>query len=160
MRAASRIEVAMPIRCEVVTQDKRLFEGMVEAVIAPGETGELGVLPHHAPLLTTLGYGVLRLRLEDREEDFVIGGGVMEVLPDRVTVLADVGENVAEIDIARAERARAKAHELLKHREELGEEEYAAIEAALRRSNLRLGAARRFGRARKPGPGYGSGEEG
>ncbi len=148
------------MRCEVVTQDRELFVGEVESVIAPGSEGELGILPHHAPLLTTLSYGVLRVRSQGRELQFVVAGGVMEVLPDRVTVLADVGENVEEIDIERAERARRRAQELLQRREELPAAEYEAIEAALRRSNLRLDAARRYRRGVRRRPGPGGGEEG
>jgi len=148
----------MPLRCEIATQDRLLFEGPADEVIAPGSQGEIGVLPHHAPLLTTLDYGILRVRYEGKEDAFTIGGGVMEVLPDRVTILADVGENVAEIDAARSEQARARAEELLKNRSALGDDEYRAIEAALRRSNLRLGAVRRYrGRVGRP-PARGEGE--
>lgn len=150
----------MSLHCEVVTQDRLLFEGEVEAVIAPGTEGELGILPHHAPLLTTLDYGILRVRSEGQEQIFTIAGGVMEVLPDRVTVLADVGESIEEIDIERAEKARQRAQDMLKHREQLGKDQYAAIEAALRRSNLRLGAARRYHRAARRGLGLGGEEEG
>lgn len=150
----------MSMHCEIVTQDKLLFAGEAEAVVAPGAEGELGILPHHAPLLTTLNYGILRVRSEGREMQFVIAGGVMEVLPTRVTVLADVGENVEEIDIERAEKARQRAQELLQRREELPPAEYAAIEAALRRSNLRLDAARRYRRAARRRPGSGGAEEG
>lgn len=150
----------MTMHCEIVSQDRLLFAGEADAVVAPGTQGELGILPHHAPLLTTLSYGILRVRSEGREMQFVIAGGVMEVLPDRVTVLADVGENVEEIDIERAERARQRAQELLHRREELPLAEYAAIEAALRRSNLRLEAARRYRRAARRRPGSGGGEEG
>src|SRR4030067_3735526 len=102
----------MPLRCEIATQDGLLFEGPADEVIAPGSQGEMGILPHHAPLLATLDYGILRVRHEGKEDAFVIGGGVMEVLPDRVTVLADVGENVGEIDAARARKARARAEKL------------------------------------------------
>jgi F-type H+-transporting ATPase subunit epsilon len=143
----------MPMRCEIATQDRLLFEGLVDEVVAPGSMGEIGVLPHHAPLLTTLDLGILRIRSEGREEAFTIAGGVMEVLPEGVTVLADVGENVAEIDAARSEEARARAEALLKNRSALSDDEYRAIEAALRRSNLRLGAVRRFrGRPGMPRP--------
>jgi F-type H+-transporting ATPase subunit epsilon len=148
----------MPIRCEIATQDKLLFEGMVDSILAPGTEGELGILPHHAPLLTTLDFGVLRLRLEGREEVFAIAGGVMEVLPETVTILADVGENVAEIDIARAEKAKAKAEELLKSQPKMDEDEYRALEEALRRSNLRLGAARRYHRTTRRPLGINTGE--
>jgi len=142
----------MPIRCEIVTQDRPLFQGDVDIVVAPGTEGEMGILPNHAPLLTTLKYGPLRVRHHGREEVFAIAGGVMEVQPDLVTVLADVGENVEEIDIARAEAARRRAEELLQQGPPPDTQAYLALEAALRRSNLRLEVARRY-RRRRPGPG-------
>jgi F-type H+-transporting ATPase subunit epsilon len=135
----------MTIRCEIVTQDKLLFEGEVDAVVAPGVEGQLGVYPRHAPLLTTLDYGVLQVRHGRKEEAFAIAGGVMEVRPEVVTVLADVGENVAEIDVARAEAARKRAERRLSEVPR-GTDEYLAMEAALRRSNLRLEAVHRFRR--------------
>jgi len=145
----------MPIQCEVVSQDRPLFSGPVDMVIAPGAEGEMGILPNHAPLLTSLGFGFLRLRHAGREEVFAISGGVMEVRPTLVTILADVGENVDEIDAARAAAARARAEELLQKGPPPDTDEYLAIEAALRRSNLRLEAVRRYRRGgrRMPGPG-------
>ena len=71
----------MPIRVEIVSQDRPVFEGDVDIVVAPGEDGEMGILPHHAPLLTTLKPGVLKVRTGGREEVFAIAGGVMEVQP-------------------------------------------------------------------------------
>ena len=136
----------MPIRCEIVTQDRRLFEGDVDIVVAPGTEGEMGILPNHAPLLTTLKYGALRVRRGGREEVFAIAGGIMEVQPRLVTVLADVGESAEEIDVARAEAARRRAEELLKEGPPPTAEAYMALEAALRRSTLRLEVARRYRR--------------
>jgi F-type H+-transporting ATPase subunit epsilon len=136
----------MPIRCEIVTQDRVLFEGDVDVVVAPGVEGEIGVLPHHAPLLTTLDFGILRLRKAGEEEVFTIAGGVMEVRPDIVTVLADVGEHVEEIDVERAQEARERAERRLKEEVPRGTDEYLAIEAALRRSKLRLEAASKYRR--------------
>jgi F-type H+-transporting ATPase subunit epsilon len=136
----------MPLRCEIVTQDRRLFEGPADMVLAPGTEGELGILPNHAPLLTTLKLGVLRVRFEGEEEAFTINGGVMEVLPDLVTVLADVGEHVADIDVQRAESARRRAEEMLVKGPPPDTDEYLAIQAALQRSRLRLEAARRYRR--------------
>jgi F-type H+-transporting ATPase subunit epsilon len=136
----------MPIRCEVVTQDRALYEGEADMVVAPGAEGELGILPNHAPLLTTLGYGVLRVQHKDGEEIFTISGGILEVRPDVVTVLADVGEHIDEIDHARAEDARQRAEKLLASGPPPGTDEYLSIQAALRRSNLRLDAIRRFRR--------------
>lgn len=140
----------MPIRCEIVTQDRALFEGPVDIVIAPGSEGELGILPNHAPLLTTLGVGVLRASYRGEETVFTIAGGILEVRPDLVTVLADVGENVDEIDIDRAEEAKARAEQYLKEGPPPDTDEYLRIQAALRRSQLRLDAVRRFRQRQKP----------
>lgn len=140
----------MPIRCEVVTQDKTLFEGEADMILAPGAEGELGILPHHAPLLTTLGIGFLRVRSGDDEQVFTIAGGILEVRPDVVTILANVGENIEDIDIARAEAAKERAEALLAEGPPPDTDEYLRIQAALRRSRIRLDAARRFRRKREP----------
>jgi len=147
----------MPIRCEIVSQDRLVFEGDADIVIAPGEAGEMGILPHHSPLLSTLKYGVLRVRRGDSEEVFTIAGGIIEVQPDLITVMADAAENVSEIDVARAEAARKRAEELLKQGPPPGTDAYLAVEAALRRSDLRLGAVRKY-RGNKRFGGGASGE--
>lgn len=139
----------MPIHCQIATQDKLLFEGPVDIVVAPGTEGEMGILPNHAPLLTTLDLGVLRIRYEGGEQAFTIAGGFLEVRPDVVTVLADVGESVDEIDEARAQAAMRRAEELLEKGPPVDTDEYLAIEAALKRSRLRLDAARKYGHVRK-----------
>jgi F-type H+-transporting ATPase subunit epsilon len=140
----------MPIQCEIVTQDRALFEGQADIVIAPGSEGELGLLPNHAPLLTTLGLGVLRVRYAGEEEVFTIAGGILEVRPDLITVLADVGENVSEIDVNRAEAAKSRAEEYLVKGPPPDTDEYLRIQASLRRSQLRLDAVRRFRRRQQP----------
>ncbi len=134
----------MPIHCDIVSQDRTVFEGDVDIVVLPGTDGEMGVLPHHAPLLTTLKYGVIKVRSQGQEEVFTVAGGVAEIQPTIVTVLADAAENVAEIDVARAEAARKHAEEALSQVKPEEADRYMAIEAALRRSNLRLDAARRY----------------
>ncbi len=134
----------MPIRCEIVSQDRMVYEGDVDIVVLPGMDGEMGILPHHAPLLTTLKYGIIKVRVKGDEQVFAVAGGVAEVQPDIVTVLADAAENVQEIDIARAEAARKRAEEALSKVRPENVDAYLALEAALRRSNLRLDAARRF----------------
>lgn len=134
----------MPIRCEIVTQDKSLYEGEADIVVVPGTDGEMGILPDHTPLLTTLELGVVRVRHDDEEQVFTIAGGVMEVRPEVVTVLADVGENVEEIDLERAEAARERAEKALEEGPPPDTDEYLRMEAALRRSNLRIRAARRY----------------
>ncbi len=141
----------MPIRCEIVSQDRMVFEGPADIVILPGVEGEMGILPMHAPLLTTLKFGILKVRYKGKEEVFTVAGGVVEVQPDIITVLADAAENVGEIDIARAEAARKRAEVLLAEGPPPDTDTYMAVEAALRRSNLRLDAAKRFrGRDRMP----------
>ncbi len=142
----------MTIRCEIVSQDRLVFEGDVDIVILPGEAGEMGILPNHAPLLSTLRFGFLKVRSGEAEEVFAIAGGVVEVQPEIVTVLADAAENVEEIDISRAEAARRRAEEFLKQGPPPDTDTYLAMEAALKRSNLRLEAARRYrrGSTRRP----------
>jgi F-type H+-transporting ATPase subunit epsilon len=132
----------MPIRCEIVSQDRTVFEDEVDIVVAPGAEGEMGILPHHAPVLTVLKTGVLKVRKGGVEQFFAISGGFMEVQPDLVTVLADAAELADEIDIARAEEARQRAEESLKNTP-VTSEAHLAAEAALRRSTLRLNVARR-----------------
>jgi F-type H+-transporting ATPase subunit epsilon len=104
----------------------------------------MGILPHHAPLLSTLKYGLLKVRYQDQEEVFTVAGGVVDVQPDAVIVLADAAENVAEIDVARAEEARRRAEDLLQKAPPKDTDAFLAIEAALRRSNLRLQAVKRY----------------
>lgn len=142
----------MPIRCEIVSQDKMVFEDDVDIVVLPGSAGEMGILPHHAPLLTTLKYGVIKVRKSGVEEVFTVAGGVAEIQPDIVTVLADAAENVVEIDIDRAEAARKRAQEALEKGAPEGTDSFLAIEAALRRSNLRLDAVRRYKKVAKRSP--------
>jgi F-type H+-transporting ATPase subunit epsilon len=134
------------MRCAIVTQDRQLFEGEADMVVAPGTEGIMGILPNHAPLLTTLAFGELIVRHGEEEEIFVVAGGVMEVQPDAVVVLADSGEHVAEIDEERAEKARLRAEELLAEGPPPDTDEYLAIQAALRRSELRLTKARKYQR--------------
>ncbi len=137
----------MPIRCEIVSQDRMVFEGDADIVVLPGTDGEMGILPHHAPLLTTLKIGIIKVRSGGKEEVFTVAGGVAEVQPDLVTVLADAAENVEEIDVARAEAARKRAEEILAKGVPADSDAYLKMEAALRKSNLRLDAVKRYRRA-------------
>jgi F-type H+-transporting ATPase subunit epsilon len=139
----------MTIRCEIVSQDRTVFSGDVDTVVLPGAAGEMGILPRHAPVLTTLKYGIVKIRKGGREELFTVAGGVAEVQPDIVTILADAAENVEEIDVSRAEAARKRAEEALTKGIPEGTDAYLAMEAALRKSHLRLDAARRY---RRGGP--------
>ena len=102
-----------PLR--VVSVERSLFEGDVEFIIANGADGELGVLARHAPLMTILRPGPLRIQevFGGPEQVLFVGGGFLEVLPDRVTVLADVAEHAEEISVERAEEARRRSAEKL-----------------------------------------------
>jgi F-type H+-transporting ATPase subunit epsilon len=140
----------MPIRCEIVSQDRVVYHGDADMVILPGTAGEMGVLPHHAPVLTTLRYGVVRVRRGGSEQVFAVAGGVAEVQPDLVTVLADAAENVEEIDVKRAEFAKKRAEEALQRGVPQESDALLSIEAALRRSNLRLDVVRRYRRPKTP----------
>lgn len=134
----------MTIRCEIVSQDRTVFTGDVDLVMLPGSAGEMGILPKHAPVLTTLKYGFVRVKKDGKEEIFAVAGGVAEVQPDIVTILADAAENVEEIDENRADAARKRAEEMLAKGVPADTDSYLAMEAALRRSNLRLDAVRRY----------------
>jgi F-type H+-transporting ATPase subunit epsilon len=134
----------MPIRCEIVSQDRMIFEGEADVVVLPGSEGEMGILPNHSPLLTTLNFGIIKVRNQGVEEIFTVAGGVAEVQPDIVTVLADRAESIREIDIARAEAAKERAERYLKEGPPPDTDAYLRMEAALRRSKLRIDAARRY----------------
>ena len=134
----------MTIHCEIVSQDRTVFQGDVDMVVLPGAGGEMGVLPHHAPVLTTLKYGVVKVRHAGKEEIFAVAGGVADVQPDIVTVLADAAENVEEIDVVRAQFARKRAQEILAKGPPKDADAMLNLEAALRRSNLRLDVVRRY----------------
>jgi F-type H+-transporting ATPase subunit epsilon len=143
----------MTIQCEIVSQDRQVFSGEADMVIVPGSQGEMGILPNHAPLLSTLKFGILRVRFQNQEQVFTIAGGIVEVQPNLVTVMADAAENVQEIDVSRAEAAKRRAEELLKQGPPSDTDAYLKIESSLRKSNLRLEAVKRYRgqRSRMPG---------
>lgn len=134
----------MTILCEIVSQDRLVFTGEADIVVIPGMEGQMGILPRHTPVLTALNYGIITVRLKGHEEHFTVAGGVAEVLPDKVTVLADAAENVEEIDIERALKARERAEERLKLMTSADADRYLRVASALRRSNLRLQAAQKY----------------
>lgn len=134
----------MPIRCEIVSQDRQVFSGNVDIVVLPGGAGVMGVLPNHTPLLSTLQYGVITVRRKTMEQHFTVAGGIVEVQPDQVTVLADAAENVEEIDVERAEKARQRAEQVLKQGIPKDTDSYLSLQASLRKSTLRLDAVRRY----------------
>ena len=103
----------MVLSLEIVTPERLVLTDDVDMVIAPASEGYVGILPHHAPLLTTLGPGELRIKKGGVETSLAIFGGFMDVRPDRVIVLTEAAENADEIDASRAEAARARAREAL-----------------------------------------------
>ena len=132
----------MPLQLEIVTPERQVYADEVDAVVCPGIEGELGVLPHHAPLLTTLGVGELRIRKGGQEEYFAIAGGFLQVRPDKVVVMAETADLASEIDLEAAEQARREAERALAE----GFEEPADLaraRAALERALLRIRVAER-----------------
>jgi len=125
------------IRLDIVTVERAVYSDDVDMVIAPGVEGELGILPHHTPLMTTLQAGELRIRKGQEEISLAISGGFLEIRPDKVVVLADSAERADEIDISRAEEAKRRAQKRLAEKRIPGVDD-ARVEAALRRSLARL----------------------
>jgi F-type H+-transporting ATPase subunit epsilon len=136
------------IKLDIVTAERIVYSAEVDVVIAPGVEGQLGILPHHAPLMTMLQAGELVARKGGQEDNLAISGGFLEVRPDRVIVLADHAERAEEIDVTRAEAARQRAEERLRDRKATGLDETRA-EAALRRALTRLSVAEKIKRRRK-----------
>lgn len=128
------------LKLTIVSPERELYSGKVDMVLAPGIDGQLGILPQHIPLITQLAEGELCVRVGEEESYFAIHGGFMHVLPDKVVVLADVAERAEEIDVERAEAACQRAVEMLS---QAPPEERRLTEIALRRSHVRLKAARR-----------------
>ena len=103
----------MPLLLEIVTPERLAYSDEVDSVQLPGIEGELGVLPHHAPLVSTLGVGELRIRKGGSEESFAIVGGFLQVLPTKVVVLAETADMASEIDLEKAQEARREAEKAL-----------------------------------------------
>ena len=104
------------LKLDVVSAEKSLYSGTVKMVVLPGESGELGVLPGHTPLITRIRPGTVRITREDDSQEVVfVAGGILEVQPYAVTVLADVAVRLEELDAAKAEESRKKAQETLKN---------------------------------------------
>jgi F-type H+-transporting ATPase subunit epsilon len=137
------------LKFEIVTAEQVVYSDEVDVVIAPGIVGEMAILPHHAPLMTMLQTGELRVRKEGEETSMFVSGGFLEVRRDKVVVLADVAERAEEIDIAKAEEAKRRAEEGLKLRP--AEVDRARAEAALRRSLVRLKVAEKRRKKRHEG---------
>src|SRR4030042_1056146 len=136
------------LKIDIVTAERIVYSAEADAVIAPRVVGRLGILPHHAPLMTILQAGELVVRKGEQEEIMAISGGFLEVRPDHIIVLADQAERAEEIDAARAEAARKRAEERLKDRRAAGLDETRA-EGALRRAMIRLTVAEKVKRRRR-----------
>ncbi|MBJ7601175.1 MAG: ATP synthase F1 subunit epsilon [Candidatus Nephthysia bennettiae] len=136
----------MGVQVRVVSVERSLFEGEVDGqgrpfLVCEGVEGELGILPRHAPLLTTLRPGLVSIRNGSEETELFVGGGFLEVLPDRVTILADVAERAEEISEESAEEVRRQAQERLAARELTAAEER-ELETVLAIAEARLRLAR------------------
>lgn len=103
----------MPLKLEIVSPERRVYDDEVDMVIVPGRNGQLGILPHHTPLISSLGVGELRIKKAGAEQSLLISGGFVEVRPDKVVVMADFAEHSDEIDEARAVEARKRAQQEL-----------------------------------------------
>ena len=139
----------MPIRLEIVTPEKLTYRDDVDAVVLPGSEGELGILPRHAPLISTLGMGELRIRKGGLEEVYAVIGGFVQVRPDKVIVLAETADLASDIDLEKAREARLAAERAL----EIGlveEADLATARAALQVALVRMRIAER--RQHREGP--------
>jgi len=135
------------LRIDIVTAEREVYSDEVDMVIAPGVEGQLGILPHHSPLMTMLQPGELRLKKDGEEILMAITGGFLEVRPDRVVILADAAERAEEIDIERAEAARKRAEERLKQK--TPDIDLLRAEMALRRALARLKVAEKSRRLKQ-----------
>jgi len=129
------------MRLEIITAERKVYDDDVELVVVPGSDGELGILSNHAPLMSTLQPGELVIRKEGEDTYLAVSGGFIEVLDDRVTVLADAAEKSDEIDEQRALAAMERARDSLANRESYIELEQVAV--AMRRAQIRLNVVRR-----------------
>jgi F-type H+-transporting ATPase subunit epsilon len=132
----------MALTLEIVTPERLAYSDTVDAVVLPGSEGELGVLPHHAPLVSMLGVGELRIRKDGAEESFAIVGGFLQVRPDKVVVMAETADMASEIDLEKAQEARREAERTLESGYKEGVD-LSAARAALQQALLRIRVAER-----------------
>jgi F-type H+-transporting ATPase subunit epsilon len=139
--------MAMTIHVDIVSAEQEVYSGLAEMVFAPAEMGEVGIAPRHTPLITKLKPGEVRVKISDKEIlEFYVSGGLMEVQPHLVTVLADTAIRARDIDEAAALQAKARAEEML--RDKSGKMDYATAEADLAQAIMQL---RTLERLRKRG---------
>jgi F-type H+-transporting ATPase subunit epsilon len=132
--------MAMTVHVDVVSAEESIFSGLVEMVVVPGEMGELGIYPRHAPLLTRIKPGSVRLKLPDQSEFVLIyvSGGMLEVQPSVVTILADTAIRGADLDEVRSLEAKRAAEEAMKNR--ISDIDYATAQAELSEALAQLQA--------------------
>ena len=139
--------MAKTLQVDIVSAEQQIFSGQADMVIAPGEGGELGILPEHAPLLTRIKPGTVRIVSGGNAEEVIyVSGGMMEVQPDRVTVLADTSVRAHDLDEAKAMEAERLAKEALANR--TGKVEYAQALAELAQASAQLAAIRKLRKTR------------
>jgi F-type H+-transporting ATPase subunit epsilon len=136
------------LKLEIVTPERLAYSDDVDSVVLPGSEGELGVLPHHAPLVSTLGVGELRIKKGGQEESFAIAGGFLQVRPDKVVVMAELADMASEIDLEKAQAARRDAEKAL----ESGFDEGADLSAARAALQVALLRQRIAERRHREGP--------
>ncbi|MBS1190640.1 MAG: synthase subunit epsilon [Rhodocyclaceae bacterium] len=136
--------MAISVHCDVVSAEEQIFSGIVEFAVFPGEAGELGIMPHHTPLLTRIKPGTIRLKVPGQAdyELVYVSGGMLEVQPDMITVLADTAIRAHDLDEAKALDAKKRAEEALANRQ--AEVDYAAAEAELAQAIAQLQAIQRL----------------
>ncbi|CAH1385667.1 F0F1 ATP synthase subunit epsilon [Candidatus Nitrotoga sp. M5] len=136
--------MAMTVHVDVVSAEESIFSGLVEMVVVPGEMGELGIYPRHAPLLTRIKPGSVRLKLPDQSESVLIyvSGGMLEVQPSVITILADTAIRGADLDEARSLEAKRAAEEAMKNR--TSDVDYAAAQAELFEALAQLQAIKKM----------------
>jgi F-type H+-transporting ATPase subunit epsilon len=134
--------MAKTIHVDIVSAEQEIFSGEADVVIAPGEGGELGILPEHMPLLTRVKPGTIRIQKGGEEEIIYVSGGMMEVQPDRVTVLADTSVRAHDLDEAKAMEAERLAKDALANRS--GAMEIAKAQAELAEAAAQLSAIRKL----------------
>jgi F-type H+-transporting ATPase subunit epsilon len=131
--------MAMTVHVDIVSAESEIFSGLAEMVFAPGEMGELGIMPRHTPLLTKLKPGEVRVVLPgDEEETFYVSGGMLEVQPNSITILSDTAVRASDLDEAAAVEAKERAEQAMKDRK--GEVDYAAAEVELAQAVAQLRA--------------------
>jgi F-type H+-transporting ATPase subunit epsilon len=136
--------MVMTVHCDVVSAEESIFSGLVEMGVFPGEAGELGILPKHTPLLTRIKPGTIRLKVPGQSDfDLVyVSGGMLEVQPDMITVLADTAIRAGDLDEAKALEAKKHAEEALANRQ--AGMDYAMAEAELAQAIAQIQAIRRL----------------